>query len=111
MIIKSKTLIKIITFNFAIAMAFYPFILIRSNSLRFNKILIHHEKIHLRQQIEMLLILFYLWYFIEYFIKLTKYKNHRKAYENISFEKEAFANERDLDFLKSRPFWNFLKYL
>ncbi len=111
MIIKSKTLIKIITFNFARAMAIYPFILISCHSYREDKVLLNHEKIHLKQQLEMLILFFYLWYFTEYLLRRIQFKTHQKAYENISFEREAFNKEKDLDFLKSRPFWNFTKYL
>jgi hypothetical protein len=31
------------------------------------------------------------------------------AYRNISFEREAYANEKDLDYLKRRSFFGFLK--
>ena len=43
--------------------------------------------IHWKQQMEMLIIPFYVWYFIEWVIKLFKYG--KKAYYNISFEREA----------------------
>lgn len=36
----------------------YPFILLRSPELRRNRILLNHEKIHLRQQLELLIVLF-----------------------------------------------------
>lgn len=111
MILKSKTLVKIISLNFAKAMALYPFIIINSEHLRNNKVLINHERIHIRQQAEMLIIFFYLWYFTEYFILIFKHKTRQKAYENISFEKEAYANEENLNYLKERKTWSFLKYL
>ena len=40
---------------------------------------------------EMLYIIYYLWYIIEWIILLFKYGS--KAYRNIRFEKEAYANE------------------
>lgn len=33
---------------------------------------------------------FYLWYLVEYIIRLLMYWNHKKAYRNIAFEREAF---------------------
>lgn len=91
--------------------ALFPFILIRNSEDKKNNILINHEKIHLRQQIEMLIIFFYLWYVIEYYYWLFKLKNPYHAYLRISFEREAYANERDLNYLNKRKFWSFRKYL
>lgn len=72
---------------------------------------IHHEKIHFRQQIEMLFVPFFVWYFVEYLVKLILYRNHAKAYYAISFEREAYANQYNKNYLRKRPFWRFLKYL
>lgn len=91
--------------------ALFPFILIRNSEDKKNNILINHEKIHLRQQIEMLIIFFYLWYVIEYYYWLFKLKNPYHAYHRISFEREAYANEHDLKYLNKRKFWSFRKYL
>jgi hypothetical protein len=71
----------------------------------------NHERIHLRQQIELLVIPFFIWYSIEYLIRLLHYKNKRQAYLNISFEREAYENEKDLEYLNHRPFLMFLKYI
>jgi hypothetical protein len=90
-------------------MAVYPFIFLRTRPP--GKVLLYHETIHLRQQLEMGFIPFYLWYFIEYAIRLMHYKNHHLAYLNISFEREAYANEREFEYLVHRKFWAFLKYL
>ena len=110
-VLKSKILIKIFSLNFARAMAIFPFILIKHEYIRKDKIIINHEKIHLRQQLELLIIFFYLWYLVEYLIRFVKYKNRRKAYENISFEKESYDKEQDLNYLKERTLWSFIKYL
>lgn len=89
----------------------FPFIFIEKKELRWNKVLINHEKIHLRQQLEMLIIPFYIWYITEYFLKYLKYRNPQLAYRNISFEREAYENDSNLYFLKTRKFWNFLKFI
>lgn len=72
--------------------------------------MLNHERIHLRQQIELLIIPFYLCYGIEFIIRYFQYKNWDKAYRNISFEREAYGNESDLEYLKKRKFWGFLKF-
>lgn len=61
---------------------------------------INHEKIHWKQQMEMLILPFYLWYLIEWFIRL--FINGRKAYISLLFEQEAFINDDNLDYLKTR---------
>lgn len=91
--------------------ALFPFIFIRKPEDRENNILINHEKIHLRQQIELLVIFFYIFYLIEYYYWLFKFKNQDLAYRRISFEREAYANESDLHYLRKRKFWSFRKYL
>jgi hypothetical protein len=93
------------------AMALYPFIIVRDARLANNTVLLNHERIHLRQQAEMLILPFYIWYVTEYLIRLLMYKNKSKAYRNICFEREAYANETNTDYLKHRPFWAFTKYL
>ena len=91
------------------AITIYPFIMLKHKRQKDDMILINHEKIHLRQQLELLVIGFYLWYFIEFLLRLIKFKNWYRAYLNISFEREAYKNENDLNYLKSRSFWSFFK--
>jgi hypothetical protein len=91
-------------------MALFPFILIKYRHLRNDEYLINHEKIHLQQQLEMLILPFYLLYGINYLLNRFKYTSHDAAYRNISFEREAYAHEDDLDYLKHRPWWNFWRY-
>jgi len=91
------------------AIALFPFILVKRKGP--GNVLINHECIHLRQQLEMGLILFYIWYFVEYLIRFLQYKNHYLAYLHISFEQEAYGNEGNLNYLGQRRFWAFWKYL
>lgn len=84
------------------AIALWPFILIRPNVERTPE-LIHHERIHLQQQLELLLIFFYLFYLVEYIFYRSKGFSHNKAYLSLSFEKEAFGHQSDIDYLKKRP--------
>lgn len=93
------------------SIAIWPFIFIKNKHLKNDTNLINHEKIHLKQQIELFWIFFFIWYIIEYLILLIKYKNHHTAYRSISFEKEAYSNQHNLNYLKHKKAYTFLKYL
>lgn len=93
------------------AIAIFPFVFLKSKQLKNNTVLINHEKIHLKQQLELLVIPFYIFYVVEFLFRLIQYKNWQKAYRNISFEREAYTNEASLDYLSRRSIWGFLKYL
>lgn len=56
--------------------------------------LIQHERTHTKQQNDLLGIFFYIWYIIEWFFKIF---TEIKAYKELSFEREARANEKDTD--------------
>jgi len=92
-------------------MAIFPFIFVHDQKMRENKVLINHERIHLRQQAELLLFPFYIWYVTEYCINRLRYKDAKTAYRNISFEREAYTCEADMGYLRNRPLWNFRKFL
>lgn len=85
----------------------WPFIIVQDPELKKDLVFINHERIHLRQQAELLVLPFYLWYGLEFMIKWIWHKNAHRAYRNISFEKEAYANEKNLDFLGQRNFFGF----
>lgn len=91
--------------------ALFPFIFLREKQLKKNEILINHEKIHLKQQLELLIVLFYIFYGLEWLIKFLKYKDGYTTYQNLSFEREAYQNEHNLEYMKTRKFWAFLKYM
>lgn len=75
-----------------------------------DRYVVNHERIHTAQQRELLFILFYLLYVIEWLFRLLQYRNSHKAYLNISFEREAYANGNNLDYLPSRRHYAWLKY-
>ncbi|WP_226065773.1 hypothetical protein [Kaistella polysaccharea] len=89
----------------------FPFIILRKPEYRTDQILLNHEKIHLRQQAELLVIFFYVWYVVEYYYLYFKLKDSFLAYKSISFEREAYAMENDLNYLDSRKIWSFWKYI
>lgn len=123
-----------IPFKGFIAMCFYPFILVRyDKKALFDDTTTRHELIHANQQQEMyvagivlslfLLLLglsfwsllaipvYFYWYGIEWLIRWAYYRNRDTAYKNISFEREAYNNQSNMDYLRTRKHYAFLKLL
>ncbi|MFJ1412309.1 hypothetical protein [Capnocytophaga canimorsus] len=92
------------------AITLYPFVFMRDKTDKQNQVLINHERIHLKQQAELLVIFFYLWYFADFLWKYAKYRNWNRAYRDVIFEREAYNNEQNLNYLKIRGIWWFLGY-
>lgn len=90
-------------------MALWPFILLAMP--RPSARLLNHERIHLRQQLELLILPFYVWYGLEYLWRRLRSGSHDAAYRAISFEREAYAHDADPGYLRRRRFWAFLKYI
>ncbi|MBQ7689815.1 MAG: hypothetical protein IJT30_01285 [Muribaculaceae bacterium] len=64
--------------------------------------LLNHERIHTRQMLELAIVPFYIAYVLEWLVRLPMRGN---AYRNISFEREAYAHEREADYLaRRRPY-------
>jgi hypothetical protein len=93
------------------AMALYPFMLFKRKNLRENESIIRHEQIHFRQQRELLIVFFYPIYLLNYVLNLARYRDHNKAYFNISFEREAYQNESDLTYLNKRKLFAWTRLL
>jgi len=70
--------------------------------------LMNHERIHTAQQREMLYVFFYVAYLVEWLLRLPMRGN---AYRNISFEREAYANQRNLHYLERRPHYAWRHYI
>jgi hypothetical protein len=86
------------------AAAVWPFVIIRD--LKFcTPVIIHHEQIHLKQQIELGILPFHIIYLTEYFYHRIKGKSHHDAYMSISFEKEAYKFEKNPGYLQERKLW------
>lgn len=94
-----------------VGLSLWPFIVLKDNQLREDSVLINHERIHLRQQLEMFILPFYLWYLIEWGVRYLMYRDAYLAYQNISFEREAYLHEGNLHYLNTRNPYRFIKYL
>ena len=111
----------------AIGITLYPFIFMDKeyfslldtfNDKKYQKVLINHERIHIRQQLEGLIVFFYIIYIFDWLYQYIRGKyilknpdfNINKAYRNIGYEKEAYSNENNLQYLNSRKWYaNFRK--
>ena len=99
---------KIIPFKGFSAMAFVWWVFARKE---LTDRVIRHEEIHIRQQKEMLVIFFFLWYGIEWLLRLIQYRNRMTAYKNISFEREAYDNMSNIGYLNTRKAYSFIRYI
>lgn len=66
---------------------------------------LNHELIHTAQMKELLYLFFYVWYILEWIVRLFLPGD---AYRQIIFEQEAYQKEGDTDYLKKRKFCSFL---
>lgn len=116
-IYNDKILNKISWFGFVKGVTFLPYIILKEeyNSSAYYKNvakkLINHESIHIKQQSELLVIIFYVLYLLEFMIRFILSFDRYESYNNISFEREAKINEGNLDYIKTRKFWAWIKYL
>lgn len=88
----------------------FPFVLLRSKNDLLDKTLLNHKKIHICQQLELLIIPFFVWYGLEFLIRLVILMNGKEAYRAICFEREAYQNDTDENYIGKRLFWGFLNY-
>ena len=126
---------KLFPLNGFLAMTIWPFMFIRKEYRhQYNAVDENHETIHACQQVEFLVTLlaimtglcltciswwwmvavpfgYFLWYGIEYVVRYFVYGDAKEAYRNISFEQEAFLNERNFNYLVERMYFAWIKYL
>lgn len=116
-----------------IAMCLWPVIFVRKDkAARYKEKTDNHEHIHAAQQQEMFflglvlsaffypiikawamffVVIFFLWYGVEWLVRLGIYGSTHDAYRNIGFEREAYANDDNLDYLKTRRMFAWVRYL
>lgn len=101
--------INLFTSKSVIGITLAPFGVYLSKKYLTNKKTINHESIHWKQQMEMLILFFYVWYLTEWFLRI--FINGSKAYESISFEREAYQNEENPNYLETRKHYAWIEYL
>ena len=92
------------------AINIFGIIFARNEYRDLSKYELNHEKIHSYQMLELLGIVFYILYVTEWLIRLIQYKDRILAYRNISFEREAYTNDKDLNYLSRRTLFSFVRY-
>lgn len=97
---------NIIPFSGFRAMNLFGILFVRGNA-RLSEKTINHEAIHTAQWRELWYVGFLLWYLVEWLIRLLK----GNAYRNISFEREAYANDGNFTYLETRKRFAFIKYI
>jgi hypothetical protein len=73
--------------------------------------LIRHETIHFRQQVELLFVFHWILYVLFYLISRLKGQGHYIGYRYNPFELEAYGNDGNENYLKTRKAFAWTKYL
>lgn len=92
---------KVLPFKGFLAINLFGVLFVRSELK--NKVTeqtINHESIHTAQMKELLWVFFYLLYVLEWLYRLIFHT--KTAYRGISFEREAYDNQDNLEYLASR---------
>lgn len=98
---------RIIPFGHYLAVNVFGFLFVKKGQIeKVSDKVINHELIHSAQMKEMLWIFFYIWYGIEWFIRLFQKGD---AYRSISFEREAYDNEKNMQYLENRKHYAWFK--
>ncbi len=90
------------------AVALFPFIITAGPLSSVGE---QHERIHLRQQLELGIVFFYLLYGLSFLLNRLAGMSGPEAYMSIWFEKEAYANQEVPSYLESRPLWAWVRYV
>ena len=54
---------------------------------------------------------FYLWYGVEWLVRAVRLKDAGRAYKTVSFEREAYSNEDDPNYIENSNYFAWVKYL
>lgn len=98
---------KIIPFNGYKAINLFGVLFARE---KLNQIDINHERIHTAQMKELLYVGFYILYIIEWLLRLILIRDGHEAYRMISFEVEAYREQDNLNYLKNRKKYDWIRY-
>ena len=115
---------KVIPFKGWVVINLFGILFVRGEKRDLSQRLVNHESIHTAQMRELLFIVFYAWYVVEWLFRLlfaliTLYraesgkvgKHFYQTYLDISFEKEAYNNQDNFEYLANRRHFAFLSEL
>jgi len=114
-----KEEIKKISKQFAFLPAWFPYvgialagIILVRRGYRLSERQLMHERIHFRQQRELLWLPFFILYILEFLVRyLRNGFKWDKAYRSISFEREAYQNEDNPKYLEERKVFAWRRYV
>lgn len=106
---KMNWFVRIITLNWPIGITLAPFGIYIILKYFDDPQVRNHEAIHWYQQYELWFLGFYLWYFVEWLIRLVT--NWGMAYMSVSFEREAYRNDENSEYLTGRKRLAWIAYL
>lgn len=116
-VIYSNALITIERFFFKESQGFavWPLIVFPASDFRNTgdtfRLKFNHERIHLRQQIELLLVFFYIFHFLEWFLhRIIQRKDQLEAYFLYTAEQEAYQHMTNDNYLRYRRFLSMFRY-
>lgn len=117
------------------AITLWPFIFARKSAKPLEDYAENHERIHLRQQLEVLvlsaavlalavwlagwpwwwllasLLVYYAGYGIDYAVRRILYGSSHEAYRNIAVEQEAYQNQYDMAYLQQRRLFARVRFI
>lgn len=129
---------NLLLFRGYIAIMLFGHVFIRDSREKTKQETVNHENIHVEQWKEMMLssfiilnlpfvghvdlgyiacstlvsfFSFYIWYFVEYIVRLVITRSHDKAYYGVCFEREAYKNQKCDSYIKNRSYFSFMKYV
>lgn len=88
-----------------------PLVIFKNEEASKDEVLVNHERVHIRQQLELLFILQWILYLAFYIIARFQGKSQYIAYRSNPFEREAYANQGNLKYLSSRKLFSWLSYI
>lgn len=100
--IKTKIITtRLVPDNDVVAITLFGLVFTRKKE-NVDRYVLNHELIHCQQQFEWLYLPFFILYLAEWVYNYIRLHDWTKAYLEISFEREAYANGHDLNYLKRR---------
>lgn len=97
-------------------------VLVKDKEHKHHQEILNHELIHIAQQRETLVVMWYIFYILDWLYKFLFHtqlfkkgggfiSSFWKAYKKITFEREAFYYEKDYNYLNIRRHFNWVKFL
>ena len=89
------------------AITLFPFIISKE---KMDETTLNHEKIHIEQQKELLVVFFYLLYAYYFIENYWFFRDTHAAYMMIPFEREAYEYDSDLNYISNRKRFRWLHF-